>query len=293
MKLSIITDQISQDFETACRIISEEGMDRIEIHSLWGKTIEQLDEAEVTKIKNLTNFYDLHVHCLASTLFLMTPLYPNDQLKEFSSEFITIRGDLPTHLSYLRKTIDIAKQLDCTMIRIFPFRAPENRKIVGDTSDQEAMVRSLSVAISMAEKAGITLVMENCPHCILQKGKMTVDVVKRIDSPHLQLLYDPANSYRANVDRIPFRYLEGSLIEELRLIVPYIAHMHIKDYHFVEGLHKPYLHVPLLKGEVPYSQILRILKDSGYEGVLSLEPEIGFEGTMDSLSTLRKLIKSL
>ncbi|MHC1735636.1 MAG: sugar phosphate isomerase/epimerase family protein [Erysipelotrichaceae bacterium] len=293
MNPCIITDQISQDFEFALNAISEEGVHRIEIHSLWGKTIEELDDASVEKVKNLMKFYGMSVTCLASTLFMMLPLHDDDVLTYFSPTFKVIKGDLATHMKYLQRAIDIAHKLDCPRIRVFPFRAPENRKMLGDKFDIEAMDILFTPAVRLAERENITLVVENCPYSHLPKGKMTADLVKRIDSPNFKLLYDPANSYRANIVRIPFRYLEGSLVEELRLILPWVDHLHIKDYHYVDGLTKPYLHVPLGKGEVPYAQLLRILHDNGYTGALSCEPEVGFEGTMESLNTLRKLLRTL
>lgn len=52
MQLSIITDQINQDFETALQIIHEHGYKYIEIHNVFSKSIEECNDKEVKKLKN-------------------------------------------------------------------------------------------------------------------------------------------------------------------------------------------------------------------------------------------------
>lgn len=53
MQLSIITDQINQDFETALQIIHEHGYKYIEIHNVFSKSIEECNDKEVKKIKEI------------------------------------------------------------------------------------------------------------------------------------------------------------------------------------------------------------------------------------------------
>lgn len=291
MEPCIVTDQISQDFQLACSIISEEGITNVEIHSLWGKTIELLDDDQLKKAKSFLDFYDLKVVTLGTTFFLMTPLYADDILKDFNPKFNIIRADYDSHLETLRRTIKIAKMLECSRLRIFPFYAPVNRLILGTPKDIEAMCERLLPAVRLAQEAGITLLLENCYHSHLQKGLMTLELVRAIDSPHLKLLYNPANSYRASKERIPFAYRDATPVEELKVILPWVEHLHIKDYHYVEGLNQPYQHAPLGKGEVPYPEMLDILKEAGYQGSLSCEPEVTYEGNMESLSKLTAWIR--
>lgn len=291
MKPCIVTDQISQDFQLACSIISEQGINHVEIHTLWGKTIELLDDDQIRKAKSFLDFYDLKVDCLASTFFLMTPLYPDDILKDFNPKFNILRSDYDSQLDILKRTILTAKTLGCSRLRIFPFYAPVNRLILGTPKDIETMCERLMPAVRLAQEAGITLLLENCYHSHLPKGLLTLELVRRIDSPHLKLLYNPANSYRASKERIPLGYREAAPVEELKAMLPWVDHLHFKDYHYVEGLNQPYQHAPLGKGEVPYPQLLSMLKEAGYMGSLSCEPEVTYEGNMESLSKLMNWIR--
>lgn len=293
MKPCIITDQISQDFQLACCIISEAGITDIEIHSLWGRTVELLDDEQIKKAKAFLDFYDLKVTTLATTFFMMTPLYADDILKDFNPKFNIIRSDYKSHLMHLRRAIQIAKALKCSRLRIFPFYAPVNRLILGTSKDIDAIAELLMPAVKLAEAAGITLILENCYHSYLQKGLMTYELVRRINSENLKLLYSPGNSYRASKERIPVEYREITPIDELKTILPWVDHLHIKDYHYVDGLNQPYQHAVLGNGEVPYSEILAILNASGYQGTLSCEPEVTYEGNMESLTTLTSWIRTL
>ena len=293
MKPCIITDQISQDFQYACSFISEAGITDVEIHSLWGKTVELLDDEQVNKAKTLLDFYDLKVVNLATTFFLMIPLYPDDLLKDFNPKSSIIRADYSSHMDYLRRTIRIAKMLGCPRLRVFPFYAPVNRLILGIPNDIATMAQVMQPAVRLAAQEGITLVLENCYRSHLPKGLMSLELVKKIDSPNLKLLYSPANSFRANIDRIPAEYRTVQLVDELKSILPWIDLIHIKDYHYAEGLNQPYQHVILGQGEVPYPQLLELLKENGYQGDLSCDPQTNFEGNMESLNVLLKWLKAI
>jgi len=75
MKKAIITNQIDMDFDKAAFLAHEWGFQYLEIHSLWGKTIEDLTHDEVDRMAQIINKYHFRVSCLSSTLFLMCPLY--------------------------------------------------------------------------------------------------------------------------------------------------------------------------------------------------------------------------
>ena len=147
MQLSIITDQINQDFETALQIIHEHGYKYIEIHNVFSKSIEECNDKEVKKIKELVQRYEVKVTNIASTIFFLCPLYENDQVTLFNPEFYSIKGNVHTHLRYLENACKIALELDCKRIRVFPFRWPDNRKPpFGTKEDIEIILKNLMLA---------------------------------------------------------------------------------------------------------------------------------------------------
>jgi len=69
-QLSVITDEISQDFEHALTVAANEfGVGFVEIRGLWKKYIVNLDEKEGAEAKRLLAKYDLKVTDIASPLF--------------------------------------------------------------------------------------------------------------------------------------------------------------------------------------------------------------------------------
>lgn len=291
MKKSIITDQVDMDLEKALPIIAEKGYAYVELHNVFGKSIEEIGDDEIEKIKQLLDRYHLKVTSIASTVFFLCSLYSTDHVSLFNPEFFAVEGDVESHLSYLRRACFISKQLGADVIRVFPFRFPDNRKPpFGTKADQEKIINNLRSAASIAEEHGVLLAVENCPYSHLPKGQMTYEAIREIDSSNLKLLWDPANSYRAYKENVPKEYLEKSLFDELELIFPYIEHIHIKDYHFDPTQKKPFVHKALLEGDIDFEGILTALSKKGYSKAVSLEPEVDFEDTLKSMDTLSAML---
>lgn len=285
MKLSIISDQISPSFEEAFETARDYGFSSVELHNAWDKTIEELDEAETAALKKLLKEYDLSVSNIASTVFFVCPLYEQDEVSGFDESFHVITGTVDQHLAALKRACEIACELDCPNIRVFPFRFPNNRKPpFGDGEDfrriQEAMLR----ASDTAEPYGVTLAVENCPYSHLPKGRMTLDLVRAVNRPNVRLLYDPANSYRAVIENVPERYRSETLAAEAEQMAPYTAHVHLKNYHYDPSVQpKPFVHVPAGEGDIALADLVEILKKNGCEAALSLEPEVNKAGTLSSM----------
>lgn len=290
MKLSIINDQLYEQLKPSFACIQKEGYSFVELHNVFGHSIEDCTKAELEMIKSLLAKYHLHVSNLASTVFFLCPLYKTDQVSLFNPKFYSIHGDLIQHLDALKKTCDIAHALNCRLIRIFPFRWPDNRKgPYGTEEDFSIIIQNIQKAVDIAKQHDVTLVLENCPYSHLPKGEMTLRVVKTIHDEHLKLLWDPANSYRAIRENVPDVYSHWNLIEELENIYPFIGHIHIKDYHFDAQKRKPFVHVPVNQGDIPYTKLLRILEKKKYAGILSLEPEVDIEGSIESMRWLKSM----
>ncbi|MDY5231989.1 MAG: sugar phosphate isomerase/epimerase [Faecalicoccus sp.] len=289
MKLSIISDQVSQNLEEALKIIVKEGYEYVELHNVFGHSIETCTKEEVEIIKHLLNRYHVKVSNIASTLFFLCPLYQGDEVSLFNPGFYSIQGDLEYHLKVLENACWIANELDCPKIRIFPFRWPDNRKgPYGTKLDFEKIIENIKKALDISKKYHVTLMLENCPYSHLPKGKMTLQVVQEINDPYLKLLWDPANSYRAIRENVPKEYMDWSLEEELLHLYPYIGHIHLKNYHYVSGLVKPFVHVPLLNGDIDYKTLVKSIQET-CDCILSLEPEVDKKGTLLSMQCLKSL----
>lgn len=288
---SIITDQISMDLEKALQVAKKHDYEFVEIHSLWGKTIENLTKEEVIKVQNLLKKYEMQVSCLGTTLFFMCPLYEDYILNNFNSKFITFIGDFKNHIEGLKRASQISKMLDAPCVRIFPFRLPSNKNIVVNDADIELITEKLNSAVKTAEDMDTILVLENCPHSHLPKGIMTKRVVDSIKSNNLKLLWDVGNSFRAPIDGIAPEYANITPYIELDFILSDIRHIHLKDYTLLQkGSNKEFNHITFGCGSIDFNKILKKLNENNYKYGLSLESEVNYNDTLDSMVNLQDLL---
>jgi L-ribulose-5-phosphate 3-epimerase len=293
MKRCIITDQVNSDFEEALKKCRKLGYPSVEIHSIWGKTIEQLSEKEAYTAADLLKKYDIRAVVLASTLFLMVPLRETDIIHRFDPTFPVFSGTYSEHVAALGHTLAIAKILGATGIRVFPFRSPENRIVIGDEDDQFLIIDKFRTPVKMAELEGITLLLENCPFCHLPKGTMTKKITDHFQSPYFKLLWNPAHSYQSVKDRIPRKYLNVTLEEEMRATFKLIGHIHITDIKYVLHEPKPFKQTILGQGDIAYKEILQILKDGDFRGYCSLESELNIPDNIVSMIVFNSMLESM
>src|SRR5712672_1131093 len=91
-RISVINDEISQDFGRACEVASHEfGMGWMELRGMWNKNIVKLDEKEVAEARSLLQKYQLKVTDIASPLFKVdwpgAPKSKFSEAKSFGADF--------------------------------------------------------------------------------------------------------------------------------------------------------------------------------------------------------------
>lgn len=274
---SVISDQFSNDPNIAFKQISDLGYRYVELHNIYNKTIEECNDEEIDELILLLKKYNLKVSNIASTIFFMCPLKDEYQISLFNDEFHAINGGIETHLNYLKNACKIANRLNCSNIRIFPFRYPDNEDITIAGSDDDICLIAIYIkqACDIAREYGITLCLENCPYSHTPKGAMTLKILKMCNCDNLKLLWDPANSYRAEVKQVPAQYLDLNLNDEFELVKDYIGHIHLKNYHYDPLQTKPFVHVSLNKGDIDYDYLIPKLRELNIP--LSLEAEVNSE----------------
>ena len=105
---------------------------------------------------------------------------------------------------------------------------------------------------------------EENPHYFLQSAAEAIDIVRAVNHPQVQFLYDLFHEQIA----------EGNLIEKLDKHIDVIGLIHVAD---VPGRHQPGT------GEINYANIYRKLAALNYRRVVAME----FHPTGDPVSTLR------
>ncbi len=236
MKLSVITDEFTQDLSTAVWFVKETGLDGVELRTIDSLPMEKLSVERLRKIKSV----------LADE---------NIAVPDIAGSFYKCRyEDREGEMEKLSRLIEAAKILECPYIRCFGFLsegAPSLSKIV------EAFEKPLR----MAEENGILLLLEADPSVTTTNHAMLRELIEAIGHTSLGAIYDPGNDIYDPQGEVPFP-------DGWRSIAPYVRHIHIKD--AVKEDTGPAC-VKFGTGQVDFAGILNTLAKTHYDGYLSLE----------------------
>jgi len=268
MKLSVITDEISQDLEHAVRVMQEYGVTGAELRGLWNVNIADIDDATARRAKNLLDANGIKVSSIAS------PFYKCDLFEESTEAkgpmHLATPRDLSEQIDVLHRCIDLAHFFETPIIRVFSFwkrgeLTPEIEKRIID---------SYAEPVKIAEQEGIILALENEHSCYLGTGAEVARVAQAVDSPHLRICWDPGNALCAGETPYPDGY------EAVRDLV---AHVHVKDGVLEDGKVR---FVVVGEGAIDYAGQFDALRCDGYTGWISLETHARIDGDAERASRL-------
>ena len=241
-RLSVITDEVSQDLETVARFAERFMLDGIEIRTLWNRSPQDLlDRAD--EIKRVLKKYDLEVSAIAS------PFFKAD---------IESEEDRRRHLEILENCVSLAKSLDTEIIRGFTFWRRGNLEAY-----LERILEEFQRPLEIIESEGVLLGIENEPSTFVGNGRELSLFLDSLGSGNVKAVWDPGNDIFDPEGETP--YPDGYEYVKDRII-----HIHVKDGVRKGSGGKPE-YVAFGEGEVEYLGQLRALKEDGYRGFLSLE----------------------
>jgi sugar phosphate isomerase/epimerase len=267
-RVSVINDEISQDFGHACEVASREfGMGWIELRGMWKKNIVNLDEKEVAEARRLLEKYQLKVTDIASPLFKVdwpgAPKSKYSEAKSFGADFKLSQQD-----EVLERAMDLAKAFQTDRVRCFDFWRLE------DQGPYRAAINDkLRDAAAKAEKKGIILVLENESACNTATGAEAVKVLSAVPSSSLMLNWDPGNAAAAGEIPFPDGY---NLLPKER-----IGHCHCKDV-VKKGEKTDW--APMGGGIIDWAGQFKALKRDGYRYAVSLETHWNGGGSPEECS---------
>lgn len=201
------------------------------------------------------------------------------------------RGAWEKELAALKTGVEVAAQLEVNTLRVFS----GNAKPGYDFDDGFAwIVDGLAAGAHYAESHGVTLALEN--HGLMAgRSSQVRRIIEAVSSPAL----------RANIDTGNFLLVNQDPTEATQELAKVAALVHLKDFrraradettHVYKALDgSAYTGAVVGQGEVDLPAIIRILRDAGYKGWLSLEYEGGDDpmtvGVPQSLQAAQKLLQ--
>jgi len=198
------------------------------------------------------------------------------------------------------KAIEMSAALGAKYCRVL---SGQRRKDITREEGMGYVVESINACIPVAEKLGITLIIENhykddfwTEPEFAQMMDVFVDLVSRIDSPSFGVNFDPSNAIAAGEE--PLELLEKVKHRVLTMHASdrYLASGTIEDLRKAEGGSAGYVsffkHGVIGKGLNDYDAIFKTLKDVGFDSWISIEDGVdGMEQMYESAEFLREKIK--
>lgn len=285
-RLGVITDEISQDLDTALDLAEKFQLDGVEIRSVWDKSPFELSLSEAKRIGRAVRDRGMCV-CGISAPFFKCGINDAEELR--------------AHLAGLSHCIELAELWEAPVIRGFSFwREGAPAELLPLIAERYAAPAEL------VRRHGLTLALESDPSVNACNAAELARVVDAVASPAVRALWDAGNDIYAPEPEIP--YPDG--YEALR---GRIAHVHLKD--AIRGEDGAVDGCRFGEGLVDWKGQLAALARDGYDGFLVMEThyrlgnvlseealrrpggaafsEGGIEPTRRCLQSLRELLEAL
>jgi len=248
--LSGFIDEISDDFSEQCKVATGLGLRYVEVRSAWRINILDLDAAQLDTLRQTLAEYGLSVSSIGSPIGK-----------------ISIDDDFPPHLERMRHAVEVAELLEAPYIRLFSFFIPEG---ADPDSHRDEVLSRMSALTEAAADSDVILVHENEKEIYGDIPRRCLDIVTSVDSPKLQLAWDPANFVQVGVR--PFT-------EGYNMLRPHVGYIQIKDALLADGTV-----VVAGAGDGEVVETIRALHADGFDGFFSLEPHLGEYTAFGALS---------
>lgn len=261
MKLGVITDGISRNFEHALTVMDEFGLEYAELQFVWDKEVGDLDAGELRRVQDLLEKHNKKVSNICHHVFAGMPMTtkPGDDLHT-------------RHMDKLKRCIEIGHELNSPLVRIMSgkkemilwgLHGAEQWNVAKGAWD--ALLPLIAPAIELAKSEGVTLDVETGNGTMVNSCWTGCKLIDDLDAMGtLKILWDPANNCWAHEKAWPDGYevMKGG----------YLGHIHIKDVY--ADTPKATLEVrPMGEGQLAdqFQPMAAALRADLYDGVVSFE----------------------
>lgn len=258
IQLSGFADEIDMNLSKQIEVLKKLQIDHVEMRGVNGKGLVDYSIQEAREIKKQLDESGIQLSSVGS---------PIGKIK--------ITDDFAPHMELYKHTVEIAHEMETPYIRMFSFFMPEHESYDpyrGKVMDQ------LGQFVDYAKASNIILLHENEKDIYGDVADRCLELMKEFYGDHFKAVFDFANFVQCKQDTLA----------AYEMLKPYIAYIHIKDALWSDGSVVPAGH-----GDGNVEKILKLLKDSGYQGFLSLEPHLadfaGFSSLEQSTGEKKKL----
>ena len=200
-KIGVISDEISEDFDHACYVISKQfGLHWVELREMWGKNLQAVSDDEIARANKILAKYNLQVTDISSPLYKVDwPDAPHSQYGSKEDLHGASETTFKQQQEVLERSISLAKQFKTDKVRCFDFWRIDDVKPY-----RKAINAKLQEAAEFAAKQNVLLVLENEYECNTATGREAAATLADVPSRNLALNWDPGNAVmRGELDAYP------------------------------------------------------------------------------------------
>ncbi|MGA9398565.1 MAG: sugar phosphate isomerase/epimerase family protein [Anaerolineaceae bacterium] len=265
MRISIITDEISADPETAVELGVQWGVKDFELRGYYCDRVPRLTAYQKQRLQEVLDRYDARVIALSPGLFKFPfpakqpeeiPLPWLDQL--YYEKWAAAHKQIEEHLNeLLPESLDYACELGAQNVIIFAFS--RGGQSPGEPPDE--LLNCLLKAAERTKASGLQLVIENEAGFWADTGERTGYIVQQINHPALGVNWDPGNAFFEGDTPYPNGYdsIRGR-----------VKHVHFKD--AIRNKQGGYEYS--VDGGINWAGQICALKADGYQGYISVETHL-------------------
>lgn len=259
MEVSYISAEMSENFEQAIRLGAGAGLSAVSLRSkVFDKSIEDLTVDEVQRARDTLVDHDMRPGMVLS---------PVGKCDIEDDAAICAQGDI------LQRTIAVARGLETSTIRVFPFRPPDPVPY-GESRLREygeRIVECWTPWLEIAAEAGIDLCFEWVGTTLALTCGQIRQVIDALGSPdHFGVIWEIDVSAQAGES-------------------PDVGYPHIRD--LIRDVHIKRFGEGATHDE--YAAAFRLLHTDGYEGPLTVEHWGTENETLEGIAEVQKLIDEL
>ena len=286
MKISLITDEISADPETAFELGVAWGVRDFELRGFETQRVPLFTDYQKQRLRELLDEFDVQIIAISPGLFkIPLPARNRERFPLRASDIHLYENwrDAKSLVQYHRTellpaSLEYARTLGVNRVIIFSFHRGECSPV----NVPEEVLIILKEAAELAEKSGIQLCLEVEDQFWGDTGSRTAGIVAQINHPALGINWDPGNAFVAGEKPYPDGYQAARA---------FIRHVHFKD---VQQKPPGSFHY-VINGEIDWAGQLRALKEDCYMGYISIETHMQPKifNAQASLKRLRMLMEKV
>ncbi|HQY94992.1 sugar phosphate isomerase/epimerase family protein [Caldilinea sp.] len=252
--LSAFGDEIAVKLHDQLAVLADLQIGFLELRTVWGKNVLDLDDDEARKVASVCAAADVGVSAIGS------PIGKSPITEPMADE-----------LRKLDRILRIAEIVGTRRIRIFSYYPPDISTNARYDEYVEVAAERLAQLADHAAPRGYTLLLENEKEIVGDAIERCATILRLLKRANVSFVWDPANFVQVGESRVTERGWPS--------LGDHVGYVHIKDARLADGS----VHAAG-EGDGQVPELLTILRETGYQGFLALEPHLAVAGHSNGFS---------